>query len=36
VLEREPDPWADIHSAASSLGAPRKKLDALLTEAGLD
>ena len=36
VLDRLPDPWADIHASARSLGAPRRKLDALLHEAGLD
>jgi bifunctional non-homologous end joining protein LigD len=35
VLDRLPDPWADIHASARSLGAPRRKLDALLAEAGI-
>jgi bifunctional non-homologous end joining protein LigD len=36
VLDRGPDPWRAIRDCARSLGAPRRKLDALLQEAGLD
>jgi bifunctional non-homologous end joining protein LigD len=34
-LNQAGDPWRDIHSAARPLGAPRRKLDALLKGAGL-
>jgi bifunctional non-homologous end joining protein LigD len=36
VLDRLPDPWADIHASARSLGKPRRELDRLLRDAGLD
>jgi bifunctional non-homologous end joining protein LigD len=36
VLERLPDPWADIHASARALGKPRRELDRLLRDAGLD
>ena len=35
VLQRLPDPWADIGSSARALGGPRRRLDELLEEAGL-
>jgi bifunctional non-homologous end joining protein LigD len=35
VLERGPDPWRSMGDSARSLGAPRRKLDTLLAEAGL-
>jgi bifunctional non-homologous end joining protein LigD len=31
-VEREGDPWADIRSSARALGAPRRRLEALLAE----
>lgn len=36
VLQRLPDPWADIGSSARPLGGPRRRLDELLEGAGLD
>jgi bifunctional non-homologous end joining protein LigD len=33
-LEREGDPWSDIGANARGLSAPRKRLHALLAEAG--
>jgi bifunctional non-homologous end joining protein LigD len=35
-LDQGGDPWGSIHDSARSLGAPRRKLDALLAEAGLN
>ena len=31
-LERDGDPWADIHSSAQTLGAARRRLHELLGE----